>query len=231
MDENGFKNVGGQRLWALIGIGLVAAANFAIGVASVQLMRLSTGLHEAEQTGDTGVIIAALPDLQFWGEQLSTITTLSLVAVILYAIFFMIWVYRASWNAGLFEPSATRITPGWSVGWFFIPVMNLFKPYRITREIYNSSLDPARPLEQKAPSLVGWWWGLWLSSIGFAVMSRVTLGGAPTLQDLSTASMLIVIGAMATIGALACLWKIVTDITRFQEAKRHRLSDAHGGAL
>ncbi|MCP3960951.1 MAG: DUF4328 domain-containing protein [bacterium] len=58
-----------------------------------------------------------------------------------------------------------EFTPGWSVGWFFVPIMNLFKPYQAVREIYHAS-DPEADAESwrqpEAPSFITMWWGLWI---------------------------------------------------------------------
>jgi hypothetical protein len=74
------------------------------------------------------------------------------------------WIYRAAWNARAF--AGTRqltITPGWAVGWYFIPFANLFKPYQAMKEIWQAS---ARPDNVDAASVPGWlplWWFLWLA--------------------------------------------------------------------
>ena len=44
------------------------------------------------------------------------------------------------------------------MGWYFIPIANLFKPYEVMKEIWQvSHKDRAVTL-----SIVGWWWALWL---------------------------------------------------------------------
>lgn len=53
-----------------------------------------------------------------------------------------IWIVRASKNAASLMPDSKRITPGWAVGWYFIPFANLFKPYQAMRETWNSSVMP-----------------------------------------------------------------------------------------
>ncbi|MGB0798912.1 MAG: DUF4328 domain-containing protein, partial [Planktomarina sp.] len=53
------------------------------------------------------------------------------------------WIYRAAHNANQISPSETRITPGWSVGWFFIPVASLWKPYQAMRHTWNTAMDAA----------------------------------------------------------------------------------------
>ncbi len=51
-------------------------------------------------------------------------------------------------------------TPGWSVGWYFIPVANLWKPYQVMKEIWNVS----HKCLATGHSVLGWWWALWLLS-------------------------------------------------------------------
>src|SRR5262245_55917536 len=49
------------------------------------------------------------------------------------------WIYRAHANlheAGLDE---LRYSPGWSVGSFFVPLINLVIPFRAMRELHNRS--------------------------------------------------------------------------------------------
>lgn len=76
-------------------------------------------------------------------------------------VLFCIWIPRANRNARALGATGLRFTPAWSVGWFFVPVMNLYKPYEAMREIWLASLpDDAR---KRAP-LLGWWWALCLVS-------------------------------------------------------------------
>jgi hypothetical protein len=56
-------------------------------------------------------------------------------------IAYLVWIYRA--HSRLKEMRATnlRFTPGWAVGYQFVPVWNLIRPYQIMREIWHGS-DP-----------------------------------------------------------------------------------------
>jgi hypothetical protein len=74
------------------------------------------------------------------------------------------WIYRANANAHLFDDGEMTISPGWSVGWFFIPVANLVFPFRAMKEAWEASNRAAgRHAALKSP-LVGWWWGLWIAN-------------------------------------------------------------------
>jgi hypothetical protein len=82
------------------------------------------------------------------------------------AVIFCVWIYRVNANARALGAADMTITPGWSVGWFFIPFANLVKPYVAVKEIWNAS--DSHPDEVSAlggvPLLVGTWWGAWLLS-------------------------------------------------------------------
>lgn len=58
---------------------------------------------------------------------------------ILAAILFLIWIHRSYKNLTSLNVSGLRFSPGWAVGWFFVPVMSLFRPYQVTSEIYRAS--------------------------------------------------------------------------------------------
>lgn len=68
---------------------------------------------------------------------------------------------RATWRAGsLSTPKFLDDSPGWAVGWYFIPIASLWKPYVAMRDIVRAStLDAGLP---------GWllpsWWTLWILS-------------------------------------------------------------------
>ncbi|RYY09693.1 MAG: DUF4328 domain-containing protein, partial [Alphaproteobacteria bacterium] len=52
------------------------------------------------------------------------------------------WIYRVNANAHSFADGLT-ITPGWNVGWFFVPIANLWKPFEGIKEVWQAGVDPA----------------------------------------------------------------------------------------
>lgn len=54
------------------------------------------------------------------------------------------------------------ISPGWSVGWFFVPFANLVKPYEGVKETWRASHQTGGLYEEAESELLPWWWGLWL---------------------------------------------------------------------
>ncbi len=85
----------------------------------------------------------------------------SLLLLIVCVVAVGMWTYRASANAHAISDEMT-ITPGWAVGWYFVPIMNLVRPYQGMREIWLASHFRGNWHGEPAPGLLGWWWGLWL---------------------------------------------------------------------
>lgn len=93
------------------------------------------------------------------------------VVAILYILTFIIagwtilrWIYRANQNARLLGAEGMTFTPGWSVGWYFVPVAYLWKPYQAMKEIWRASHRPGDWQTVPAGALVSWWWLFWIVS-------------------------------------------------------------------
>lgn len=72
------------------------------------------------------------------------------------------WIHRAHANLFAAGMDGLEFTPGWSVGWFFVPVAMLFKPFQAMRELWNRShLDDdgfTAPTDYRLTA----WWACWL---------------------------------------------------------------------
>jgi hypothetical protein len=108
---------------------------------------LPAGVNPNETLFASDVVAAIVSLVQFLLAIITTIT-------------FFCWIYRTNKNLRALSDAWMTFTPGWSVGWFFIPIANFFKPYQVMKELWNASHGK----EATDPSLVGWWWALWLLS-------------------------------------------------------------------
>ena len=67
------------------------------------------------------------------------------VALIYLALFivsgFLIlrWIHRANYNARQLGAQKMKFTPGWSIGYYFVPILILWKPYQAMKEIWKAS--------------------------------------------------------------------------------------------
>jgi len=85
---------------------------------------------------------------------------IQIVLAIVTGITFLRWIYRSNKNLHALSGESMTFTPGWSVGWYFIPIANLWKPYQVMKEIWNVSHKDS-PTNH---TIVCWWWTLWLIS-------------------------------------------------------------------
>lgn len=149
-----------------------------LSVCGVQCL-LSAGLLAwgATLNGDFQVAGEGSPVLQQWArlEELEvSFNTAWIVCFVTTTVLFCRWLYRSYQNMIVLQPRAPwgigglPFTPGGAVASFFIPVLNLWRPYQAVRELWDRSV-PDEQTWQGAPVVV-LWWSAWL---GAEVLRRV----------------------------------------------------------
>ncbi len=132
--------------------------------------------------------------------------------------FFFIWLVRANKNARALGARDMEFTPGWMVGWFFVPLANLFKPYEAVGELYLAS-DPGSDAESwgaaEMPRTILAWW---LSWIAFGLSSSFV---SPWAEPSAPAAML---PALFNGVAAALAITVLASIDLRQVEKRKRLA-------
>jgi uncharacterized protein DUF4328 len=148
------------------------------------------------------------------------IAGLRVVNFVVVIVLFCIWIYRANYNARQLGAADMQFSPGWAVGWYFIPIANLWKPYQAMREIWQASANPALWQHQPRGSILPLWWTFFLLSnfLGNASF-RLSLR-ANTLPDLIVAGAVQAANDVADIVSTAIALVLVTQIFRMQMARR-----------
>lgn len=95
------------------------------------------------------------------------------------AILVLVWIHRANYNARALGATGLKMTPGWAVGWYFVPIAWFWKPYQAMKEIWQASASPKHWWRQRGSMLLGWWWGLWLARWWLPVL----VAGGPVRID------------------------------------------------
>jgi hypothetical protein len=73
------------------------------------------------------------------------------------SILFLMWIYRANSNARQLGAQGMKFSPGWSVGFYFIPILWFWKPYQAMKEIWQASKAPSSWKSEKPGSILPWW--------------------------------------------------------------------------
>lgn len=151
--------------WARAAVGGLVAC-IVIGVLSLWAEMGQVQVLNTIRSGTFDMAVVEASDLTVW---ISAI--LELVAVIFTAVCFLKWMAGANRTARSLAPNLISDTPNWSVGWWFIPFANLYKPYAGLKEIWHAStVQPGTPYQANPPSVFPIWWTFWIVRI---VLSRV----------------------------------------------------------
>jgi hypothetical protein len=130
------------------------------------------------------------------GREGAALFCLLLIPFLAIPVLVLRWIYLASANAHALVGDGMRFKPGWAVGWYFIPVANLWKPYQAMKEIWQVSSGRPDWKKMPAPAVMRWWWGLWLLSSG----SSINIGDVPM-----EAGVLVLFLLFAVIWASPCI--------------------------
>lgn len=184
--KHAFKDLKVHTRWlqGLLIAGMVASVISGLSrfneVQILQAMRDGAFSSEAEM-----MAVAEASDAR---QQLIGYGTLGLLIVTI--IVFAMWIYRSCANVHALGARDLKITPGWSVGWFFVPIANLWMPYKGMSQIMRASRNPANWEAENAGPLVGWWWFFYLfTNVANTLVVKLAETGE-TIEELITASTL-----------------------------------------
>ena len=158
--EAGFKSLKSLTQW----IKYVLYAQVIIAILSVIFGFLEYQLLSAFQDGVYGSLKDAFADGEVTLGLLQGTGIASLIAFMASAVLIIKWIYRANYNAHQLGAQDMNYTPAWSVGYYFIPVFNLWKPYQAMKEIWKASKNPLDWRLSKTSPILPVWWALWLTS-------------------------------------------------------------------
>lgn len=137
------------------------------------------------------------------------------------AILIAKWIYRANYNARQLGAKGMEFTPGWSIGWFFIPIACLWKPYEAMKEIWQASQSPCDWKDIKTGPLIPVWWMLWLvNAVAGQVMFRFSLK-AEELDELLNASIINQMSDFISIPLAIVTLLMINKIYSFQVKNRY----------
>ncbi len=136
------------------------------------------------------------------------------------ASWFLVWTYRLNKNLRALGVAGVRSAPAWAVAYFFIPILSLYRPYQVFREIWQAS-DPGPAARTgrgwqnlKSPPLLGFWWAsVILMNITASLASNS--GGDTSIEVVDNA-----VGLLSTLLAL----QVVRRVTARQEETARLLS-------
>ena len=148
-------------------------------------------------------------------------------------VLFLVWTNLAAKNVRAFGQQGLEYTPGWCVGWWFIPIASLWKPFDAMREIWKAS-DPDSVganaskswMSSVVPVTMPIWWAVYILN-GFVAMgvalSNFDFSGSKATVTPGPSSFLSH-GMLGIAGVLLII--VMRQLAQRQEAAWQRLQSA-----
>ncbi|MEW6363943.1 MAG: DUF4328 domain-containing protein [Acidobacteriota bacterium] len=153
---------------------------------------------------------------------------------------FLAWLHRARRNLSVLGAKGLLFSPGWAVGWWFVPLGNLYQPFKIMTETWKASspsLDESRAESWQhvsVPRILTAWWLLFILA---CVAGNLADGLYPNLvvfrdspyawkEGLLHITIIQAIGAVAWIASAVLLMVAVTRISQNQEIGMQQVGKA-----
>ncbi|GHJ58931.1 hypothetical protein NOK12_14490 [Nocardioides sp. OK12] len=152
----------------------------------------------------------------------TVVTGLVLVVLhIMVLVLMIIWLFQAH-RSDRMDPARLEHRSGWAIGGWFVPVLNLWRPYQMVEDVRLGSRSGSGP----STNVVLWWW---ISVVGASIADRVTsvlLGGAdPADPDyfsaLANANLSDVVASALWVAAAVLGILVVKDVTEAVEQSPH----------
>ena len=200
LDPAGLTKLLQRLLWLSVIVACVALVDDVVEFAQVQFGQLSP-----DQVANNDPIQVVVGLLQ---SGLGIVT----------GIAFLKWIYRAYKNIKGFGAEGLRFSPGWAVGYYFIPILSLIRPVQVMGEIWRASDDPRNWQQKPGSWLIAGWWTFFLLYTGVTQISLEIAFQASTNDQWTLAAVLAILGDLFSIPLSIITLRLVTEIYRRQEA-------------
>lgn len=138
-------------------------------------------------------------------------------------VLFLLWLSRSHSNLRALRATRVEHSAGWAIGWWFVPIANLFKPFQVVREVWRESdpefdeLGGVAPMNDgSAPLSMSLWWLFWL-------LSNFATNAAWRLTEAKFADLDQILGVMFLIAGTLSLAAAILAIVVVREISQRQL--------
>ncbi|MGB3440358.1 MAG: DUF4328 domain-containing protein [Actinophytocola sp.] len=173
--------------------------------------------------GEPGIGVADLVGADNVAMGAVWLTFLALAAA---ATVFLTWLWRARMNAERLCPAEHRWSRGWTIGAWFVPVVNLWFPRQIVDDIWRAS-RPDVPADtyrvdglEQSPLVRAWWYAI-LANVLVVLALRIETSGEVTVEVLRSAALYGSVSTLLLVVAAIFLTQVIRQITRWQSSSQY----------
>jgi Domain of unknown function (DUF4328) len=216
------RPLGRRARWAIVAL---AALIVCEGVV-ILMSYLEVGLLERVLSGET----VPVSELEASDSRTGLVGGLEFVAFVAAGVFFIRWFHAAYANLAALGQSNLRFRPGWAIGSWFVPILNLWRPKQIANDIWTGSAPfaPSYPesgwKEVPVPQLLGFWWAAWLGCSVVGNIAARTWFDTSTAQDLQNADKLEIAASVLTVVAALLAIAVIRSLSSRQDRRAEQLA-------
>lgn len=205
-----FKNIEKLSAW----IRWLLIADILLGLlllgSSALEYKFLSDIRDGRYTGNP-----ALADLATANDaRQSFISLAEISAFLLSGILILVWLYRIKANLHARGALGLAFKPAWSIGCYFVPIINLWVPFQAMAENWKASEDPLNWRNLPTPALLRWWWFLWLGN-SFLSNAIVRFSEqAREIDELMNANLWNDLAIVVGMALSAVFVKVVAEMTR-----------------
>jgi hypothetical protein len=158
-----------------------------VAISAVQVWEIVALLHRADfaarlQAHPTTISLGAARAAD---RQVRLSAEFGLVGLAVTGILFIIWLHQIVTDLHRLRPGRMRYGPGWAIGGWFVPFLNLARPKQVVDDAWRSSAPPGR-YEPGHPMLRNLWWFTYLvQGVVFLVVRDIGAGNGSAASGLA----------------------------------------------
>lgn len=200
---------------------LIAQSALPLALIALSAAQFAVRPSFDEITVSAGSKPSILPAILAVGTSIASLLWLALAVIA--PIVVLMWVYRAHANLRLHRLDGLNYSPGWAVGSFFVPLINLVVPLRAMRELCNRSFGESEYQAHEPVGDVSSWWtcfvvgGLLLSYLASTALIEATTPFRFTTPLIAVA-LLSIFASLLMAGAAFFLFRIIGKVTDAQNS-------------
>ncbi|MFJ4624004.1 DUF4328 domain-containing protein [Streptomyces sp. NPDC088812] len=191
-------------------------------VALCDLFSIFAGVrYRLTVDGDAGFVTAPQRDLDAAASLYETATRAQVMVFLPCAIVFVVWFFRMRRATGPLAPDRFRHGPGWAVGAWFVPLGNLWMPYRVAFDMWGAATLLPSGDESHRPRIwpLNLWWGLFVFSVLFNRFTGTEFEDARTLPEIQDGLVRYIASDALDILAAAAAAYFAVQLTTMQRHK------------
>ncbi|WP_234425568.1 DUF4328 domain-containing protein [Streptomyces kebangsaanensis] len=171
--------------------------------------------------GDAGFVTASQRELDAAASLYETAARYQVMVFLPCAIVFVVWFFRMRRATGPLAPDRFRNGPGWAVGAWFVPLANLWMPYRVAFDMWGAATPLPCDGEGHRPRIwpLNLWWGLFVFSVLSDRFARTKYEDAGTLTEIRDGLVRYVVSDALHILAAAAAAYFAVRLTTMQRHK------------